>query len=131
MSRKRAAGWSTHWRQGQVVLAAAKSGEWTLRPDGDIEIAGMVLQPGDFTLRLVAKDGLDSATFDSGAGMVVLDTRPDAALISEGLARDFVRLVQQSRKDGKLNVTDRINVYASVPEDVANAVQTHADLVRK
>lgn len=113
------------------MLAAAKSGEWTLRPDGDIEIAGIVLQPGDFTLRLVAKDGLDSATFDSGAGMVVLDTRPDAALISEGLARDFVRLVQQSRKDGKLNVTDRINVYAGVPEDVANAIQTHADFVRK
>ena len=115
----------------KVVLAAAKSGEWTLRSDGNVEIAGMVLQPGDFTLRLVAKDGLDSATFDSGAGMVVLDTRPDAALISEGLARDFVRLVQQSRKDGKLNVTDRINVYAGVPEDVANAIQTHADFVRK
>lgn len=115
----------------KVVLAAAKSGEWTLRPDGDIEIAGMVLQPGDFTLRLIAKDGLDSATFDSGAGMVVLDTRPDAELISEGLARDFVRLVQQSRKDGRLNVTDRINVYASVPEDVANAIEAHADFVRK
>ena len=54
----------------KVVLAAAKSGEWALRSDGDIEIAGMVLQPSDFTLRLVAKDGLDSATVDSGAGMV-------------------------------------------------------------
>jgi isoleucyl-tRNA synthetase len=83
----------------------------------------LTLDPPDFTLKVVADADRDSTTFDAGAGIVVLDTRPDPKLISEGLARDFVRLVQQSR--------NRIVVRANLPTGMAAAVTRFGDFVRQ
>jgi isoleucyl-tRNA synthetase len=113
------------------VIEASRSGHWSLRESGDVQIAGLVLQPGDFTLRVVAQQGLDSVTFGSGAGIVVLDTHPDAGLVREGLARDFVRLVQQSRKDANLRLTDRIIIRARVPAVIAEAISAFEDFIRQ
>ena len=111
------------------VMNAQRSGDWTKTADGRIAIAGIELEPEDFSLRVVTGEGLDSEPFDGGRGVVVLDTRIYDDLEREGWARDFVRLVQQTRKDAGLEVTDRIHLAARVPENVAGALAEHRDHV--
>jgi isoleucyl-tRNA synthetase len=111
------------------VMNAQRSGDWSALADGRIAIAGIELGPEDFSLRVVTGEGLDSEPFDGGRGIVVLDTRVYDDLEREGWARDFVRLVQQTRKDAGLEVTDRIRLAARVPENVAGAIAEHRDHV--
>ncbi|SMF18578.1 Isoleucyl-tRNA synthetase [Tistlia consotensis] len=111
------------------VMAASRSGDWSPAAGGKVAIAGIELDPEDYTLRVVAGEGLDSEGFDGGDGIVVLDTRVYEELKREGWARDFVRLVQQTRKEAGLAVTDRIRLAAELPEEVAAAIAEHGEHV--
>ena len=53
--------------------------------------------------------------------MVILDTEVTPELEAEGSARDLIRLIQQSRKDADLEVTDRI--FAEVEWSPANLTE--------
>jgi isoleucyl-tRNA synthetase len=60
-----------------------------------------------------------------GEGVVVLDTELTPELVSEGVARDVVRVVQQARREAGLNVADRIALVVEAPDEVAAAVDAH------
>jgi isoleucyl-tRNA synthetase len=113
----------------QRVLAAARAGEWSLRDDDTVEVAGDVLGPGEFELRLTPSDETTSRALPGRTGVVVLDVGVTADLEAEGLARDVVRLVQTARKDEGLHVSDRIHLVLDVPDDVQTAVEVHRDYV--
>jgi isoleucyl-tRNA synthetase len=112
------------------VLAAAKSGAWTKLADGAVEAAGQRIEKDEFELRFRANDGLDAASFDGGAGVVVLDTKVTPELEREGLARDFIRLVQVARKDAGFNVADRIAIAVKAGPAGQAAIAAHADMVK-
>jgi len=61
---------------------------------------------------------------------VVLDTHVDADLEREGLARDFIRLVQVARKDAGLNVADRIVLSVKAGAVASDAIAAHLDTVK-
>jgi len=62
-----------------------------------------------------------------GPVTVALDTTLTPALESEGLAREFISLLQQGRKDAGLEVSDRIRVtWHSDDANVQDALRTHA-----
>jgi isoleucyl-tRNA synthetase len=111
----------------QAVLAAARAGEWTKRPDGDVEVAGHVLSGDDFDLALhpTTTEGATAALRGNNA-IVHLDTVVTDELRAEGWARDLVRLVQQARRDAGLVVTDRIALRLGVGPDVRASVEQHA-----
>jgi len=112
------------------VLAAAKAGAWS-RVGGDaIEVAGQVIRADEYELRFKATEGLDAVSFDGSAGVVVLDTHVDAALEREGLARDFIRLVQVARKDAGFNVADRIRIEVRAGSAANDAIAAHLDTVK-
>ena len=116
----------------KVVLAAAKAGRWTALEDGAIEVEGERLAPGEgFTRVLVPKaaDGLVVGSLGGRDGVVVLDTQLDEALLREGRARDFVRLVQQERKAAGLEVSDRVTVRYAADDVVREAVEAFAEYV--
>ncbi len=92
------------------IMACSKNGQWTLSEDGTLSIAGQVLLPEEFELRLVLKEGVDGLALPDNTGIVQLDTMVYPELEQEGVARDFVRLVQQLRKDNDFDVSDRIEV---------------------
>ena len=79
------------------MIKAVKAGDWTAEPDGDVAAAGITLQAGEYTERLVAADAERTAALPGNAGLVVLDTVVTPELAAEGLARDLVRVVQQAR----------------------------------
>ena len=50
-------------------------------------------------------------------------------LISEGLAREFVRRVQDLRKTGDLDIADRINLYYTATPGLQKAVEEFRDYI--
>ena len=110
------------------VLQATKSGAWKIQGDR-ADVGGVVLEQGEFVLQLVPKDGLCAAALPSNDVVLVLDTEVTMELEQEGAARDFVRLVQQARKDSGLHVSDRIDVVVDCDQATASALQLHRSYV--
>ena len=62
--------------------------------------------------------------------VVVLNTELTPELIAEGYARDFVRLVQDCRKEMNLDFTDRINLGFTTASDVLReAIASNTDFI--
>jgi isoleucyl-tRNA synthetase len=112
------------------VLAATRSGAWRLAGDR-AEIGGAVLDKGEYVLQLVPKDGITAAALSTNDVVLVLDTAVTPELEQEGVARDFVRLVQQARKDAGLHVSDRVRVAFEADDATAAAIAAHAGYVRE
>ena len=61
---------------------------------------------------------------------VAIDTTVTPELRREGLAREFIRLVQEARKNDGLDVTDRISLrWSADDEELAAALTEHARLI--
>ena len=92
----------------QRVIQAAKSGDWG--PSGNtVTVGGTELVDGEYELVLEASEESAVAFLDNG-GFVLLDTKMTPELEAEGLARDIIRAVQDTRKAAGLDVSDRINL---------------------
>ncbi|MBM4059769.1 MAG: isoleucine--tRNA ligase [Planctomycetes bacterium] len=112
------------------VLAATRSGAWRLAGDR-AEIGGVLLEKGEYVLQLVPKPGITAAPLSTNDAVLVLDTAVTQALEQEGAARDFVRLVQQARKDAGLHVSDRIDAVVETDPATQAALQAHAAYVQE
>jgi isoleucyl-tRNA synthetase len=91
--------------------------------------SGITLQPEEFELRLRAEDETTTRVLPGDRDVVVVDLEVTPELDAEGLARDMVRIVNDVRRKEDLNITDRIRVMLSLPDDVEEAVRTHATYV--
>ena len=110
------------------IIPAAKQGQWALE-DGQLVILGEALQPEEYDLQLEPKNPKGAAALSSNDALVVLDLTITSALAAEGLARDFVRMVQQARKDADLQVSDRIRLVVQAQAGVAEAITAHAGYI--
>ncbi len=118
-------------RDVQTVIKGSKSGDWSVATDGTVTCAGVALVAGEYTLETVAGDDAgDAATAVlPRGGFVVLDTATTPELEAEGVARDLVRSVQQARRGAGFEVSDRITLVVSGPEDVLVAARAHEQLL--
>jgi isoleucyl-tRNA synthetase len=112
------------------VMIASKKGEWTKSDDGTVEVGGVTLEPGEYGLRLQAKEGVASESLSTNDAVVVLDIEVTPALESEGLARDFVRLVQTARKAADLHVSDHIRLHADLPGSAIDSIEEHQAYIK-
>ena len=101
-----------------LVLQAAATNHWTKDANGNILIAGECLKDKEYSLELVAPDTSKNYRRILADGITVLDLNCETSkeLEQEGQVRDFVRLVQQARKDANLRVSDRIRLRLRLPE---------------
>ena len=107
-----------------MVMAAYKQGQWTLNEDGTLSIGGQSLGRDLFEVRLDMKEGVVGRAFAENKALVTLDTVVTDELKREGMARDFVRLVQTLRKDKDFNISDRIELSYSTPDsELAKALR--------
>jgi isoleucyl-tRNA synthetase len=111
------------------VLAAAKQGRFERLADGRVRVADQVLEAGEWQLRLDPKPGVACEPLAAGDAIVVLDTALSDALVAEGIARDVVRGVQQTRKEAGLHVSDRIRLVLAVPPAWRGAVEQFQDWI--
>lgn len=113
----------------QAAIKAVKAGEGVVNPDGTLTAGPAVLQPGEYSSRLVAADPDFTAALPDGAGLVVLDGTVTPELEAEGWAKDRIRELQELRKSTGLDVSDRIAVVMSVPAERFDWAATHRDLI--
>jgi isoleucyl-tRNA synthetase len=100
------------------IMAAVKTGDWSLTDDGGAVAGGVVLAADEFSLTARPRPGHEIA--DEGDVLVALDTQVDDVLAAEGLAREVAHRIQNLRKAAGLEISDRIVVaVASSPEVVA------------
>lgn len=113
-----------------AVMAAYKQGAWTLNNDGTLSIGGKVLTNDLFEVRLEMKDGVAGQAFADNKAVVTLDTNVTAELRREGMARDFIRLVQTLRKDKDFDISDRIELcYKTDDKELAQALEENKSYV--
>ena len=88
-----------------------------------LEVQGEMLEilPDEVEVRAQAKSGF--AVASEGAYLAALVTELTPALIREGLAREFVRRVQDLRKTADLDIADRIRVYYQATPALVAAVE--------
>jgi isoleucyl-tRNA synthetase len=115
----------------QAVIQAARTGDWSLGPDGVVRAAGIALREGEYDVETtVSGDTAGAATAAlPGGGFVVLDTAVTPQLAAEGLARDVIRAVAQARRDLGLAVWDRIRLGVDGDDAALRAVGAHRELI--
>lgn len=102
--------------QGSLRLILADGSEFALE-EGDL---------------LIESQGLEGWAVAREAGVTVaLDTALTPELLARGYARELINRIQNERKRRDLDVTARITVQYRADQALAEAIQTHAELIAK
>ncbi len=83
--------------------------------------------PEEVEVRVQAREGY--AVASEGAYLAALVTELTPALVREGLAREFVRRVQDLRKTADLQISDRIRLYYQATPGLTEAVADFKDYI--
>ena len=95
-----------------------------------IEGADYLLAPEDVLVS--TEQAADWIAADSLGVQIALSTVLTPELIREGMARDFVRHVQQARKEADLEIENRIGVaFATASADVRSAIEEWSAYIRQ
>ncbi len=104
--------WASALAHGDDVVVATAQGD-------------VSLSPSDVDLTQDVAEGYGIAS--DGGVTVALALELTDALRREGLARELVRLIQDARKAGDLDVSDRIDLGVETTGPVAEALAAHRD----
>jgi isoleucyl-tRNA synthetase len=116
-------------KQVQAVIQAAKAGDWEATGD-TVVVGGLELVDGEFDLELRAAEESTAIAFLPGGGFVLLDTVTTPELEAEGLARDVIRAIQDTRKAADLQVSDRITLaIRGDNRDDVDALQSFSETI--
>jgi isoleucyl-tRNA synthetase len=119
-------GGALNQRDGAEVFAALQDGSMDLDVDGE----KVTLTADDVDVRLSAKEGF--AASQGKNLVVVITTEITDELKREGYMRDFVRLVQEVRKELNLPYDARIDVtYETDSEEIRASIEEHADAIKR
>jgi isoleucyl-tRNA synthetase len=117
----------------QHVIRGAKSGAWSLI-DGKVVVDSVELLEEEYELTLVADlsagDTKNLIGILPSGGFAILDGDVTPELEVEGMARDLIRLIQQTRKDSGLDVSDRIRLTIAGDEPTLAAITAHEALIK-
>jgi isoleucyl-tRNA synthetase len=94
-----------------------------------VSVGGETLEilPDEVEVRAEALTGLVVAS--EGAYMAALKTDLTPELVREGLAREFVRRVQDLRKQSEFDIADRIYMHVNASENLTQAIQEYQDYI--
>ncbi len=120
------------------IIGASKKSEWKeAQIENDvsnlqstfshIEIAGEILSEynQEFQLLLTPKNSENAQAISTNDALVVLDLTLTPELKAEGIARDFVRMVQEARKTADLQVSNRIALQVNATGETAQAIDAN------
>ncbi|HTP01788.1 MAG TPA: isoleucine--tRNA ligase [Anaerolineales bacterium] len=83
--------------------------------------------PDEVDVRAQAKEGF--AVAEEGAYVAALVTELTPELVQEGLAREFVRRVQDLRKAANLDVADRIHLFVQTTDTLREAIEAYQEYI--
>ena len=109
-----------------AILAPLRSGEAVT-----VELGGEQIELGPDDVMVSTEQASDWSCADEDGIQIAISTVTTPELEREGMARDFVRQVQQLRKDADLQIQDRITIqFQSDDPEVAAAVAEWADYIQ-
>lgn len=85
------------------------------------------LLPDEIEVKAMAREGFAVAEEGAYVAALVIELTPE--LVHEGLAREFVRRVQDLRKQADLDVADRIALYVTASAGLKAAVEAYRDYI--
>ena len=112
------------------IIPQSKSGNWRLL-DGELYIGDIKMEKDEYTIKLEPnQSSQDNCASIGDIGLVALDLQVDYHLKLEGIARDIIRFIQQTRKDSGYAVTDKI-IISLITEDktVLEAIDQWKDVI--
>ena len=121
-------------RDVQAVIKASKTGDWSVSASGAVVAGGIELQEGEYALETTlaeAANGAQASGLLPGGGFVVLDLELTPELEREGIARDVIRTIQQSRRDAALDITDHIHLQLTANPTTLTALEEHRETLLK
>lgn len=100
------------------LIALSKTDQWQLK-DQKAVLGNTELLEDEFSIVLEPKPEYKNvaASLASNDALIILDTTVTDVLKKEGIARNVVRIIQQIRKDLKLNITDRIKIALTTDDN--------------
>ncbi len=93
----------------------------------EVDGQGYDILPEEVKVKSLAKEGF--AVAEEGSYVAALVTELTPELVGEGLAREFVRRVQDFRKESGLDVADRIRLYVDATDTLKEAIQRHRNYI--
>ncbi len=118
-------------RQAVLALDAEKTSLTLLAGENiTVRVGGETLDllPEEVEVSIQAKEGY--AVGSEGAYLAALVTELTPELIQEGLAREFVRRIQDLRKTADLEIADRIKIVYTATPGLLAAVQKFSDYIK-
>ena len=108
----------------QDLLKQSKAGEKINLGDGQ---GSFELLPEELMISTIEPEG--QAVVEEAGVVVAVETELSPELISEGIARDFIRNVQNMRKDAGFDVADRIILYLKVEHELRQIIEAHQEYI--
>ena len=118
---------------GQIrkqLAALSREQMLTLEAGQSLQLNGHAFQPDEVQILRQAKDGVPDVHSDRFISIEFPCDLNDE-LISEGLAREVVHLIQQMRKDAGYQVEDRIAVTYQAAPQLATAIDRHLAYIQQ
>jgi len=110
--------------------AAALAGQLAAAGTAEVDVDGGIVSISPDEVIVTQTPVAAWAVAAEGGETVALEVTISAELRREGLAREFIRLVQDSRKGDGLAVTDRISVrWSTADAELADAFTEHQSLI--
>jgi isoleucyl-tRNA synthetase len=108
-----------------AVRKALDAGDYTMRADGGVVVAGHELGPGEILVERLEKEGWAVAAEDGVT--VAFDTSLDEDLLREGQAYELIHQVNTMRREAGLAITDRILLL--LPASASGILDKYADWI--
>lgn len=114
----------------QRILSLVKSGKWTISNDNSLAVEDQIIAQDDYEVKVLPKPGLASKTLEAAKGLIILDTAITQQLWEEGLIRDFIRIIQNSRKEMDLFFTEKVGIQFSASPQVEDVIVNASEYIK-
>ncbi len=112
----------------QELIVDGKAGNFKELDDGQIEIAGEILEADEYEAQFDCEGEFDAE--NCGQLVVLLETEISEELKIEGFAREIIRAIQEQRKINGFEISDRINVsFVTESEILKTAFEQFQDKI--
>ncbi|MDR2527204.1 MAG: DUF5915 domain-containing protein [Rickettsiales bacterium] len=116
------------------IMKNVKSNVWEKINDNNVKVGDFLLEKEEFTIKLKSKDDKlnNILPLSNNKMLIELDFTITKELEMEGIARDLVRTIQQTRKDKGFDIADRINLTLKTNNDkTIEAINTNGDYIKQ
>ena len=129
------------WRKLWIALAKAEKAQGLAITDEQIaelekqgvlavSVDGQDVQVEAADVEIISEDIPGWLVSNEGNLTVALEVELTDELRKEGMARELINRIQNMRKDGGLEITDRIRVTITPDDKVKSAVEGYADYIK-